>query len=133
MRNLFAGPRVSKIEAALAKWFDSDLFQGGLLPSACGGELNDKQCYQLFASHEASLGTEMAWLIDMAEGKDESEGYQLFVRMNQELPDLFDRYGGDVIDEALRYFVAAALRHLRLAPLAMKQVCIFSGSSGCTR
>lgn len=71
---------------------------------------------------------ELAWLLaeGMAEqgrGAEGAPGYrQLFAQKNRELPDMFDRFGGEVIDEAMRWFVAAALRHLRLVDVARKQV-----------
>lgn len=118
LHNLYVGPRVSKTEATLAKWLDADLFRGGVISSSpvSDGASTPSQTEKV---HDE----ELAWLVEMAEGRNTTgSAYQLFVQKNQQLPDMFDRFGGEVLDDVMRFFVAVTIRHLQLARIAMKQV-----------
>jgi hypothetical protein len=74
----------------------------------------------------AQSDQELGWLLEgCTSAQDAQQGAaggfaRLFAQKNRDLPDMFDRFGGEVIDEALRWFVAAALRHLRLVDAARK-------------
>jgi len=102
-----------------SKWLDSRLFEGGLLDSssALNGEETTNQREQ--------DDEELAWLLaGLRQGQisKSAEYYQFFVEKNKELADMFDQYGGETIDEAMRWFAATALRHLCLVNVARKKV-----------
>ena len=113
LRTLVSGQKVTSLERLYAKWLNSPLLLGGLedeTPETSSGKGKEKV-------GQANRGT--TFLTELIEAQPESGGKALFDEKYFKVKDLFDTFGGEVLNEAIRWFVGVALKHLNLVDVAM--------------
>ncbi len=113
VRNLLIGPKSGRTENAFGKWLDSPLFLGGLAQQQGEDKTETKQ------GKDTDL--ELTFLHEMIQKREGSLGNQVFEDKWKQLPDIFDRFGGEAVDEVMRWFVAVSLRHLGLVGFAIQR------------
>eukprot|EP01087_Luapelamoeba_hula_P010094 TRINITY_DN2658_c0_g1_i4.p1 TRINITY_DN2658_c0_g1~~TRINITY_DN2658_c0_g1_i4.p1 ORF type:complete len:3811 (+),score=698.07 TRINITY_DN2658_c0_g1_i4:295-11727(+) len=114
---LCVGQRIPTVERGYAQWLDSELFQGGLdQSSAEAPKASDKGKERQDKPKDAGA----QFLEDIVQQVEGSAGISFYNTQRKKRPDVFDNYGGPVLDATVRLFVAAALRHLGLIEAALK-------------
>lgn len=131
LSTLVVGRKNAKHEDVYAKWLDSSLFAGGLSKLAIEGEPMELETHDAAETEKVSGTTggeeevipesELAFLNDLVENKPDSAASALFREKWKQMPDMFDNYGGELVDEVMRWFVSVSLRLLRLTATAMKK------------
>jgi len=109
--HLLTGPGISPMEKKYETWLSSPLFSGGREEEGA-----DKSA----ASTTGDKGKAADAFIDKLLGEEQSDEAKIFVVLNKTLPmSQTDMMGGARVGEAVRYFIAANLKHLGLIEDAM--------------